>query len=531
MSKVKKLLAIVLALAMIMGMSVTTFATTTTYEDAIRVYGIEAGEGETVTVNAYQIIKYDTTGKYVPVINGTIDEVAGNLNPTANNVLALSERIGDLGTPVSLTKVGSGEGAYYTTQAGSSLAVGTWMIIVTGSDDYIYNPAIVSVNQTAEGIKYGELNLTTDSWGTDVWLKKSEPTIEKTALTSDVQGVQYGDIIQFQLKATIPSYADNKENIVFTISDNLDGLALVVDEDHPVVATLAGQSDSTLTRIVNNAFSNGNISVAVEFSEAGDAYIREHGGEEVIITYFAKVTEDAKVTVSELTNDATLEYSTEDDTNTKADDTKHYTFGIDTTFSGGTITENKTGEFIKIDSNGNVVYTENPGEVTVTNGNALAGAVFELHIGSATGALFKDASGATQFTTDPTGRLEIVGLDSDVDYYLVEVQAPTGYTINNTAVKVKINATFDGAGILTGYSVVIGEGDDSATTNYNYNYQTGETTIRPGVNNPYGFKNTTLSTLPSTGGIGTTIFTIGGCVIMIAAAGLYFASRRRQENK
>lgn len=42
--------------------------------------------------------------------------------------------------------------------------------------------------------------------------------------------------------------------------------------------------------------------------------------------------------------------------------------------------------------------------------------------------------------------------------------------------------------------------------------------------------NTKLVALPSTGGIGTTIFTIGGCVIMIAAAGLYFASRRK-ENK
>ena len=40
-------------------------------------------------------------------------------------------------------------------------------------------------------------------------------------------------------------------------------------------------------------------------------------------------------------------------------------------------------------------------------------------------------------------------------------------------------------------------------------------------------KNTKLSSLPSTGGIGTTIFTIAGCLIMVTAAGLFFASRKR----
>ena len=41
------------------------------------------------------------------------------------------------------------------------------------------------------------------------------------------------------------------------------------------------------------------------------------------------------------------------------------------------------------------------------------------------------------------------------------------------------------------------------------------------------YPNTKLSSLPSTGGIGTTIFTIGGCAIMIIAAALFFASRRK----
>ena len=521
MKKIKKIFAALLTLAMVLGMSMTAFATDTTYDDAIRVYGVEAGNDETVTVNAYQIIKYDTKGEYVPVLEDSITVTNGQLNPQASDVLALSQRLNELGSPVTLTKSGD----YYTTPAGTNLDVGTWMIIVTGSNDYIYNPAIISVNQTADGVEYGELNLDTDSWGTDVWLKKSEPTIEKSALTQNVQGVQYGEIIQFQLKATIPSYASNKTNITFTISDTLDGLALVVDEGHPVVATLAGAPDTILTDFVNSAFVNGAEAASVAIT--GDEYIRSHGGEEVIITYYAKVTEDAKLTVNELTNDATLTYSTGTGTDSKTDDTKHYTFGIDTTFSGATATENKTGEFIKIDENGNVAYTETPGEVVVTGGKALAGAVFELHIGSASGKLFADASGNNRFTTDSTGRLEIVGLDSDVDYYLVEVQAPQGYTINNTPIKVKINAIYDNNGNLTKYSVTFDDGKDNATTNYNYSYETGVTTVDENVGNPFGFKNTTLSELPSTGGIGTTIFTIGGIVIMVAAAGLYFANRRK----
>ena len=61
MKMMKKVLALSTAATMVFGMSVTAFATDTTYEDAIRVYGVEAEDG--VTVTAYQIIDYDSSGK------------------------------------------------------------------------------------------------------------------------------------------------------------------------------------------------------------------------------------------------------------------------------------------------------------------------------------------------------------------------------------------------------------------------------------------------------------------------------------
>ena len=80
--------------------------------------------------------------------------------------------------------------------------------------------------------------------------------------------------------------------------------------------------------------------------------------------------------------------------------------------------------------------------------------------------------------------------------------------INDTPVEITWNApTEEEAQITLG----------NVTVNYKKVTVTGNATMN----------DTKLSALPGTGGIGTTIFTIGGCLIMIAAAGLFFASRRK----
>ena len=94
-------------------------------------------------------------------------------------------------------------------------------------------------------------------------------------------------------------------------------------------------------------------------------------------------------------------------------------------------------------------------------------------------------TGITQITTDATGAFTIKGLDSDT-YYLTEITQPAGY--NKLAAPIK---------------VVI---DDKGNVTYN-----GEYTGTVKVENKSGAE------LPSTGGIGTTVFyVVGGLMVLIA---------------
>lgn len=101
--------------------------------------------------------------------------------------------------------------------------------------------------------------------------------------------------------------------------------------------------------------------------------------------------------------------------------------------------------------------------------------------------------------TDAKGEATVSGLDLG-DYYFEEVEAPTGYSLDANPNKVTVTLKEKVK-------------EASATTDV--------------ISNPLTKYNTTLNSLPSTGGMGTYLFTIIGVVVMAGAAGAFFISRRK----
>ena len=97
------------------------------------------------------------------------------------------------------------------------------------------------------------------------------------------------------------------------------------------------------------------------------------------------------------------------------------------------------------------------------------------------------------------GKITIKGLDDATEYYLYETKAPAGYNRLTDAVKFKITAGYDGSG----------ENCTSVTTEVNEDDPQAGLSIT--------VKNNKGAYLPSTGGIGTTIFYVLGGVLMAGA--------------
>lgn len=306
----------------------------------------------------------------------------------------------------------------------------------------------------------------------EVTAKKSPTTVDKTVADDD-HVVAIGDIVTYTIEAYVPFLdAANTENRTFTITDKIKGAEYYLAGPNAVNSVTMEGKDGQVGEIVVNEDGKGftvNLNTLVADTDNPNA------GKKITVTYTAKVT---KTTVENKAGShaAGVDYG--------ADNVPVKLF---------------TGELVLLKyGDGNV-------------NNALANAEFVLYKdGEEVPLTFTkqengkykyapDAEDATAtLVTDENGMIDVEGLDVG-SYHFEETKAPEGYSINTD-----------------GKTLTLTVNGDVATAKL---YNEGQ------------LNDTKLSALPSTGGIGTTIFTIAGCVIMIAAAGLFFASRKKSDNK
>lgn len=374
----------------------------------------------------------------------------------------------------------------------------------------------VFVEQPKTGITAAENNLVlsfpvyelksdgsyTDTELTDIHLypKNTTETItpvkDITTPNTDTAGhnnYNVGKEIGFKLSTLIPANIGIKEVDGKTPHYNTFGLVdihdttLAFDKNGEHELKVAGTSvvlsegeTADYTIVVGEpAPAEGKATFKVKLTQAGINKLAEQGGKTLEFTYTMKLNAQAVMDEKNV-NKVTVEYGR------KTDDFN------DVVTTPGNEKEVYTGgyRFIKTD-----VSTSKP----------LAGAKFVVRDADATTAKYlkidadsKEISWvdsddtATKFTTGADGIVDIKGLTYGT-YYLEETEAPKDYV--KLSERIAFTVAFD-------------------------SYKTTTTTPHNVANTPKGF-------LPSTGGKGIVLF-VGLGIVMVALAGAYFVSRRKE---
>ena len=523
MKHTRKLASLLLALVMVFALATTAFADeTTTYSITIN----NSAEGH--TYEAYQIFTGDlqevTTGEGEAA---TTTKVLSNIVWGSGVSEAGQTKLGDAAAKAETLKTEADAKAfakevapYLTTAAGSANTVTDGKYVISGLAAGYYLVKDQDGSLTGDADAYTEYIIKVVS-NTTATPKSSVPTVEKkvkdtndsTGVTSDWQDsadYDIGDSIPFQLKATLANNVSSYTTYKVVFHDTLSK-GLTYNNDAKVYIGGTETNGFTVTATVN---ADGTTTLTVS---CDDVKALGAGNSSVItVEYTAKLNENAVLGSAGNPNKVYLEYSNNPN---KSESGENHETG-------------KTPEDTVI------VFTYQTIINKVDSENKpLTGAAFKLE------KLIKGKDGAAdtwttvkEFTVDETTTsFTFSGLD-DGQYKLTETKTPAGYNTIDPIYFV-IEATHDATADTPALTVL-----KAYLTDENGNKKTevkdGETVnIDLGtVDLTAGSITTTVvnksgSELPSTGGIGTTIFYVLGGVLVIGAAVLLITKKRMGASK
>ena len=524
----KKLMAALLAVAMVCAMAIPAFAA--------------GGSGNTLTINgttaghtyeAYQVFTGTLHGDVLSDIDwgdGVIgDEIRKdpdlpnslqNLSSAAALAAELEKFSSSSDEVNAFAKVVS---KHLTANKHSSTESDTPYTITDLPDGYYFiKDATASMPAGATYSRY-MLSIVKD---VTIKAKDSTVTLDKqikhneTGAWGVVGDNQIGDTVEFRTITTVPDttgYTSYTYAIHDTMSPeltsnvkNISDITIKVDDTDVL--------DSTYYSVKVDPNNSNTFTVSVKIIDAVKAGVL-HANDNLYTYYSGVLNESAKIYDEGCQdNEAYLEYSNNPTSGGTGETPKKkvydWTFKVDVTKVDGEDINTKLegAVFVLSEMSGLDLEPDKDGNPTKNQASLIK--LVDNRNGTYTVADTTTTTATTYTMTTPTGgQISIKGLDDETKYYLYETKAPGGYNVLTAPVEIKItNNTYD----ITGNHIV-----------YQPNVVVNEYNAYSGVG--FNVENNSGTTLPGTGGIGTTIFYVIGGGLMAAAA-ILLITKKRMEN-
>lgn len=579
MKNMRRIASLLLALALVFSLAISASAdepathTITinntqdghTYE-AYQVFTGTISDGKLVDINwgtgvdssaLLDALKADTTIGSLFTNVTSAEDVANIISQdsfSADNVDTFAQIVGDnLNSTVAGTSTG---------------AQSSYTISVTGDGYYIVKDK--DGTQTGEGKAYTKYILKVVEDVT-VTAKQDVPTLEKKIIEDkkpvDANGKSIGDKVDYQLTTKVPKM-DGYNKYFFIIHDNMsEGLTFIADS---VKVTLDG---AELTSDTDYEVVTAGLTDGCDFEIVFKDFIskKEKAGEAIVVTYSALINEKASVGTTGNTNTANLQYSNNPNVDYEGDEENEdrpgpneptgetpddtvitYTTEITLTKVDANTQNKLTGAKFSISGTSSKVKIINSEMYVEDNAN---GTYYRLKDGTYTETApvetdnpetedvdektidsyddpTKKYSKVENVTTETItkdfvaegwvkedGTLTFTGLGEGT-YTITEIVAPAGYNLLKEDIKVVITSNASTMSNPTSTTTVTWTAKDGTTDNAKNYTVTSDGRITLSVENNAG------STLPSTGGVGTTMFYVIGSVLVLAAVVLLVTKKR-----
>lgn len=472
MKSLKKLLSIFAAFMMVVGLTMTN-ASADGYSITIN----DALKGS--TYKAYKL--FDAS---YPEGDVTADSAVA-YSTTSESFNALPENVRNLftttnGTTGKLNVTTTHSAEEITSAIRTAISEGNWNLTVAGEiTPTVDGPATISLREP--GYYYvtsttGSLiGVTTTNQNPSIDEKNDKPNITKTApeLGNDLTA-NVGKVINFNLTVTVQPGATN-----YVVND-------VMSSGLTYKGNLTVNPETALDSSNNdNILNKDGQTLTINFDQDWLDNISQVTT--VTITYDAMINENAIVT-NKVTNEATLDYGTNMDSSHKPNSKVEiytYGFGIMKTKEDDSLLDGAVFE---------IMNAKDEKISLVEDTATIDGKEVKFFRPAKPGE-----TGETEFTA---GNVQIRGL-ANGKYTLKEVSAPAGYKI-----------------LVTNPTVVINSNNNFVITDDNGSYKEGGIQVI----------NEVGTSLPSTGGMGTTMLYVVGGILMVGAAILFVTNKRMKHN-